>query len=202
MAKVTKKLWGGVIEYEADDTPLDIRSFNAFGKSAVMWLEQSRALHWAADSLKKNKKATKVGSREAFDHVIALMLGGYAVETLLKMVIIADHCDDRGFTLSAKHAKEFLPTTHDLRKLAAQAKLRINAKDRTTLANLSKYTVWAGRYPIPLFAADYSGPAIFDGVGAGRTAAQLEQWKCYDALYRKLHRLAVRKTFKDQAVRG
>ena len=141
LAKITKKLWGGIIEYEDDDTPLDIRSFNAFGKSAVMWLEQSRALHWAADALVKGERAAKGGARGAFDNVIALMLGGYAVETLLKMVIIADHCDAQGFTLNAKHAKEFLPTTHDLRKLAAQAKLRINAKDRTTLADAAKYTV-------------------------------------------------------------
>jgi hypothetical protein len=201
LAKVLKKLWGGAIEYEDDDTPLDILSFNAFGKSAVLWLEQSRALHWAAVSLKKGDERGKTGPRAGFDHVIALMLGGYAVEALLKMVVIADHCEAHGFTLDSKSAKEFLPATHDLRKLAAQAKLRINVKDRAVLTSLSRYTVWAGRYPIPLFAADYPGPAIFDDIGAERLAAQHEQWRQYDSLYRKLHRLAVRKIFRESAVR-
>jgi hypothetical protein len=196
VAKVTRKLWGGAIEYEDDDTPIDIRSFNSFGKSAVMWLEQSRALHWAAVSLKKSENSIKGGARGAFDHVIALMLGGYAVETLLKMVIIADHCDANGFALDSKC--DFLPTTHNLVKLVGKAKLRVNAKDRKTLASLSRYTVWAGRYPIPLFAADYPGPAIFDGLGVEREASHRTQWEEYDALYRKLHRLAVRKTFKGQ----
>jgi len=202
LTKVTKKLWGGIIEYEDDDTPLDIQSFNAFGKSVVMWLEQSRALHWAADSLKKSERSIKGGGRGAYDHVIALMLGGYAVETLLKMVIIADDCDANGLTLDSKRATEFLPMIHDLQKLAAQAKLRINARDRAMLTSLSRYTVWAGRYPIPLSAADYPGPAIFDNIGVKRAAAQRGQWEQYDALYRKLHRLAVRKAFEGQAIRS
>lgn len=200
MAKVIRKLWGG-IEYEDDDAPPDVRSFNQFGKSAVMWLEQSHALHWAADSLKKNERSIEGGARGGFDHVIAVMLGGYAVETLLKMVIIAEHCEANGFTLDSRRAQEFVPTIHDLDKLAMKANLRINAKDRAMLADLSSYTVWAGRYPIPVYAAEYPGPAIFDGIGAERTARQQRQWDQYDALYRKLHRLAVRKTFPG-SVRG
>jgi hypothetical protein len=200
MAKILKSLWGGAITYEDDDIPFDVRQFNDFGKSAILWLEQSHALHWAAVALKDGAKSRTSTVRAATDHVIAIMLGGYAAETLLKMVIITDHCDARGFARDARHAREFLPTTHDLIKLAAMAKLRINARDRRTLGDLTKYILWAGRYPIPLSAAGYDGPKLFDGVGAERAKRHQAEWKEYDTLIQKLHRLAVRKVFKDQAV--
>jgi hypothetical protein len=44
MAKVTRKLWGGAIEYEDDDAPSDVRAFNSFGKSEALWSYQSREL--------------------------------------------------------------------------------------------------------------------------------------------------------------
>ena len=40
---------------ENDDTPLNVLSFNRFGKHPLMWLEQSRSLHRAAVALMKPK---------------------------------------------------------------------------------------------------------------------------------------------------
>jgi hypothetical protein len=48
MAKAIRKIWGGILEYEDDDTPLDVRAFNEFGKSTALWLEQSRELYRAS----------------------------------------------------------------------------------------------------------------------------------------------------------
>jgi hypothetical protein len=128
---------------------------------------------------------------------IALMLGGYAVETLLKMVIVGDYCDANGLTYDALRAKDFLPMIHDLKELVKKARLRINKADRELLAKLSKYPVWAGRYPIPLEPTGYDGPAIFDQVGRGKTVEN-PIWTGYVPLYEKLHKLAVRRTFRGQ----
>ena len=78
------------------------------------------------------------------------MLGGYAIETLPKMVIIADYRDREGFLLDSQKAKDFLPTSHALAELVQNAKLRTNKADRNLLTELPQYTMWAGRYPIPL----------------------------------------------------
>jgi hypothetical protein len=40
MAKVTRKISGGVVTYEEDDTPSDVHLFNKVGKSADLWLYQ------------------------------------------------------------------------------------------------------------------------------------------------------------------
>ena len=129
---------------------------------------------------------------------IALMLGGYAVETLLKMVIVGDYCDANGLTYDALRTKDFLPTIYDLRELAKKAALRISKADRELLAKLSKYTVWAGRYPIPMKSDGYEGPAIFDWIESGKRLKENPIWSRYVPLYEKLHRLAVRKTLWGQ----
>jgi hypothetical protein len=109
----------------------------------------------------------------------------------LKMVIVADYCETHGFRRDSREAKEFVPPIHDLTKLVTKAKLRINKADRETLGELTSFSVWRGKYPTPLSATAYT-PAVLDAsIGRERL------WKRYDALYRKLHRLAVRKSFPE-----
>lgn len=198
MAKVVREIWGGVIRYEDDDTPYDVRSFNSFGKSAILWLEQSRTLHRAAVSLMKKESMWCAAMTPEVNAPIALMLGGYAVETLLKMVIVGDYCCANGLTYNALRADDFLPTIHDLKKLAEKAALRIRKSDYELLAKLSKYPLWAGRYPIPKKSSGYDGPAIFDLIRRGERLAENPVWTGYVPLYEKLHKLAVRKTFGGQ----
>ena len=95
---------------------------------------------------------------------IALMLAAYAIETLLKMVIVGAHCDKHGIDTESRRAKDFLPTNHDLVALVKQANLRVNGEDRRLLADLARYSLWAGRYPIPLRSDGYTGPALFEAV--------------------------------------
>jgi hypothetical protein len=198
LAKVVRELWGGIIKYEDDDTPYDVRFYNAFGKSALLWLEQSRALHRAAIALMRKESMWCGAMTPDVNTPIALMLGGYAVETLLKMVIIGDYCDAKGLTYDALRAKDFLPTSHNLQKLAEKAALRTCKADRELLTKLSKYPVWAGRYPIPMESSGYDGPAIFDRISGGERLAENPVWTEYVPLYEKLHKLGVRKTFKGQ----
>jgi hypothetical protein len=192
MAKVVKELWGGVIKYEDqdDDPPLDVRYFNNFGKSVILWGTHSRSLHRAAVALMRPESMWCPAMTPEINAPIALMLGGYAVETLLKMVVVDDHGVTHGLDYDARRADDFLPATHNLGELVKQAGLRTNKADRELLAKLSAYTTWAGRYPVPRKAEGYDGDTLFDLRG---NAERSRIWTAYVPLYEKLYRLAGRK---------
>jgi len=198
MVKVTRKIWGGIVAYEDDDTPSDVHLFNNIGKSAGLWLYQSRELYRSSLYLMEERERKWNEITHLLQSPIALMLGAYAIETLLKMVIVGAHCDEHGHTFDARRAEQFLPRTHDLVALVKQAKLRVNEDDRRLLRDLGKYSVWAGRYPIPLKSDGYAGPALFEAVERAPTAVAKEHptWPRFRALYPKLFKLAVRKTFR------
>jgi hypothetical protein len=57
MARMTRKtVWGGVVTYEEDDTPTDVHLFNNVGKSAGLWLYQSRELCRSAFRLMEERE--------------------------------------------------------------------------------------------------------------------------------------------------
>jgi len=196
MAKVTRKIWGGIVAYDEDDTPADIRLFNKVGKSPDLWLCQSRALYQSAIDLVEERSRKRNDITYLLRAPIALMLGAYAIETLLKMVIVAAHCDEHGYTFDSRRAEQFLPKSHDLVALTRQAKLRVNESDRRLLRDLRKYSVWAGRYPIPLFSDGYSGPALFEAVAGATAAGEHPTWPGFKILYLKLFKAAERKTYR------
>jgi hypothetical protein len=200
MAKVTKKVWGGIVSYEDDDTPSDLHLFNNVGKSATLWLFQSRELYRSALCLMEERERVWNEITHLLQAPIALMLGAYAIETLLKMVIVGAHCDEHGHTFDARRADQFLPKTHNLIRLVNQARLRVNEADRKLLRDLGEYSVWAGRYPIPLVSDGYVGPALFEAVERAPAAVTKVHpaWPKFQALYPKLFKLAVRKTFQGR----
>jgi hypothetical protein len=200
MAKVARKIWGGIIEYAEDDTPSDVHLFNNIGKSAGLWLYQSRELYRSALYLMEERERKWNEITHLLQSPIALMLGAYAIETLLKMVIVGAHCDEHGHTFDARRAEQFLPRTHDLVALIKKANLRVNERDRRLLRELGKYSVWAGRYPIPLTSEGYEGPALFEAVERPPAVVAKEHpaWPRFRALYPKLFKLAVRKTFRGR----
>jgi hypothetical protein len=197
---MTRTLWGGIVGYDGDDTPKDVHLFNKLGKSAGLWLYHSRELYRSALRLMEEQPQKWNEVTHLFQAPIALMLGAYAIETLLKMVIVGAHCDQHGYTLDARRADQFLPKTHDLSALVTQAQLRINKNDRALLRELRRYSIWAGRYPIPLHSDGYTGPALFEAVAAAPTPVAREHptWPRFKTLYPKLFRLAVRKTFRGE----
>jgi hypothetical protein len=195
--KITRKLWRGVVEFEDVDVTPDQRAFNAFGKSVVLWFEYSRELYRAARCLMEERPRVWNEVTHLFQAPIALMLGAYAIETLLKMVIVAEHCKVHGIGFESTAAQEFLPTVHDLAHLVQSANLRVNQTDRKLLTQLTRYSTWAGRYPIPRYFAGYEGPALKEAVPPQPlpTSDQHPTWPKFVALYIKLHALAVRKSF-------
>jgi hypothetical protein len=200
MVKVTRKIWGGIVTYEEGDTPSDVHLFNKVGKSAALWLYQSRELYRSALCLMDERARKWNEITHLLQAPIALMLGAYATETLLKMVIVGAHCDEHGYSFDTRRAEQFLPRTHDLLALTKQAKLRVNENDRRLLRDLGKYSVWAGRYPIPLSSDGYVGPALFEAVGAvpASVAKEHPTWPRFKVLYPKFFKLAIRKTFRGQ----
>lgn len=200
--KVTRKLWRGILEFEDVDVPPDQRAFNAFGKSAILWMEHSRELFRSARFLVEERKHAENEITHLFQAPIALMLGAYALETILKMVIVAEYGDTNGFNYDSIEAKDFLPTVHDLPALAERAKLRINKVDRSLLKKLTRYSIWAGRYPIPRFFKGYKGPALKEAIPPVPDSVPDVHplWPSCEALYVKVHALAVRKAFRGQGV--
>ncbi|HEY4343246.1 MAG TPA: hypothetical protein VGN05_02785, partial [Parvibaculum sp.] len=175
--------WG--ISWDEDDAPRDVQNFNLIGKSGMFWLVQSVGLHKAAEKLMKVQDGEVPLIVET---PIALMLGGYAIETMLKGVIVEEGDDSAVPSPAAKKAQEFLPKSHDLQRLAEKAQLPIDDSDRMTLGELTKYVLWGGRYPIPLVPNGYVLPLVFaEALGISPL------WDAYVSLYKKLHRLATPK---------
>ena len=183
-----KRPFPGVSYTERGSAPsYDMKAYNTIGLHLGPWLWQAKG-HNAAAHLQW-KAARRIGTARTvglFHRAIALMLAGFAIETLLKMVLIDAHM--RTYEAPTSHAKlkEVIPTIHALRDLAAKARVRINAADRKTLDQLTNYAVWAGRYPVPLFATGYEGPAWMENWSEANSGRVAEIWTRYLALWPKL----------------
>lgn len=199
---ITRKLWRGIIEFEEEDVHRDQRAFNAFGKSVILWFQHSRELYRSACYLMEERPRVENEITHLLQAPIALMLGAYAIETLVKMVIVDDYCLAHGVTFESTAAKEFLPTVHDLAELVKRANLRINGADRKLLNELSRYSTWAGRYPVPKHFAGYRGPALTEAMPPvpASVSHQHPSWAKFVALYQKVHALAVRKSLKRHGI--
>lgn len=83
------------------------------------------------------------------------LLCGLAVENYLKALIVKD-LFGRQDGLPDPKAPLRLPVSlndHDLRDLAERAHFECSEKERQLLSCLTRYTTWAGRYPIPKTSA-------------------------------------------------
>jgi hypothetical protein len=191
ISKITRDL--GWVSWEDEDTPEDVQRFNAIGKNPMWWAIQSLNLNVAAELLMKHgpsmgKQQGMEGQPVSVLEPTALMLGGYAIENLLKALFVADHVAQNGSVVMSKRAVEFVVKSHDLHMLVTRTKLRTNKSDRDILKQLQKFVLWGGRYPIPLEADGYFLPAFFD-----RAIGSAPLWIRYVALYRKLYHLASRR---------
>lgn len=108
----------------------------------------------------------------------AVMLGGIAVENCLKGIIVA-RCPEAIQPDRRRPDKMFNwgRRPHDLEPLARSAGIALSPEDRETLAVLTDFSLWAGRYPI---AQSASGMRPTDARPHGRgsfssaTLAQLD----------------------------
>jgi hypothetical protein len=76
---------------------------------------------------------------------VGLMLLGFAMENLLKALLLAQ---DSSIVADGK-LKWPGKTGHELGELAEAAGLTLNAGEGQILDNLKEFVLWAGRYPLP-----------------------------------------------------
>lgn len=93
-------------------------------------------------------------------HGVYLMISAYAIENLLKALIVRDARP--ALNESAPRLPKVV-TGHDLNKLADTAKIATTDAGKELLARLSHHAVWAGRYPAPMVMEDLKPAALPGG---------------------------------------
>jgi len=125
------------------------------------WFDRTAVLKLSAFAIRKSiqdgfyskpgELASSPADNKGFDQnepfAIYFMLWGYAFETLLKGGYIR---------IKGTLEKEATDKGHDLIGLAKLLELEVRPGDVKILELLTKYIVWAGRYPIPLDHTNYS----------------------------------------------
>ncbi|HWE75953.1 MAG TPA: hypothetical protein VG328_22525 [Stellaceae bacterium] len=146
-----------------DDIPFDVLWFNKFGKLTALWLWQSKSLYESAElvMLSRRKEASTL-----FNVPLGMMLGSYAIETLLKAAQLAELNEKKQEKIFFSSARQMHSTSHDLNKLVDGIAIRVSKKDRNLLSELTEHAVWKGRYPIPMTAKEYKGPALYGALKA------------------------------------
>jgi len=127
------------------------------------WLTKARELRRSAD-LVWNLFASELqafsnggdDNGEPFTGSVAMMLYGFVFENLLK----AGHAA-KGVAIKADG--NFALKGHTLEDFADELPMTLSAEERELLERLENFLVWAGRYPIPLYAQDLYPRSMADG---------------------------------------
>ena len=141
--------------------------FEGFARSATRWLTAATELRMSAD-LVGDRFAEAVGNllkgREPgqYLHVGAafLMLAGFAIEALLKGIVIAR---DPSTVSDGRFPKWLL--NHDLARLMKRANVSLTEDEAQLVRRLAEAVQWRGRYPVPRHAGelpDSHGIGIYD----------------------------------------
>lgn len=114
-------------------------------EAAAAVLEPEIRRYWAEMKV-EDRRVVQVPQRKCVQSQY-LMLMAYALENYFKALLIHRNIDClRGWLLSD------LPgyiKNHNLVRLARQATIQLNASEEELLCRLSRYSTWAGRYPVP-----------------------------------------------------
>jgi hypothetical protein len=123
---------------------------------------------------------------------VYLLLIAYSVENLLKSVIIRSNISKyRNASAKQKALPEIL-RNHRLFSLAKLAGFKMTWREELTLRRLSRFSIWAGRYPIPTKAQDLeANEALSNGevwtVGYLSSADVTEVTNLLVNLFKQLH---------------
>lgn len=165
----------------AEKLPIDKRSPKEFwdkqhklsGAMPVVWLltaeQLLRTFQMLTDQARQDL-SDAYGGDESITYPIssiAMMLGGFAIENLLKGIKVSQGSqvfDDRGF---------FTIKTHDILELAVQAGVELDTEEKALLERLEQFVIWAGRYPIPLSSEDLRPRTLDNGGFAPRTCVSI-----------------------------
>lgn len=161
--------------------PVDKRSPKKFwdeqhklsGNMPVVWLltaeQLLRSFQMLADQARQDVHDAFRGDASVRFPIgsTAMMLGGFAIENLLKAIKVSQGSqvfDDRGF---------FTLKTHNVLELAVEAGVELDAAEEALLERLEQFVIWAGRYPIPLSSEDLRPRTLENGGFAPRTCISI-----------------------------
>ena len=159
-------------------------------------------LRWSYDVSGENPNAWKVSAKDLLDGAMAVkakvypfsngmhslarveaMLLGMALECLLKGIYIkryrvwADPTKEHALTKDGDYAKVKGAGDHDLPQLVDAAGVTVSPSERSILARLTDFIVYAGRYPISKQVKDMEPVKTPDGHTVARdyiSSAELE----------------------------
>ncbi len=152
------------------DTSLWIRNAEELQAAAAV-LEIDIRLYWSECRVKDNHDI-QVSNRKYVQGPYSMLMA-YSLENYFKAIIIHDKSDSlRGILLT--NLPRYL-NDHNLVQLAKQAKVTLDISEEELLNRLSRFSTWAGRYPIP------TGP------NALTTMQKLSDGKTYLAAYLAPH---------------
>lgn len=133
----------------------------------VYWMSYAEDLFASAalfDGILKeywDPKSTKKKESEKYIKV-HLMLLGFALENTLKALIVQDqrHTIEAEFNTKGKLPQ--ILRSHDLIRLAERARLSMSDDGtKEILERLTRHSVWAGRYPVPLLPSNLPAEDAF-----------------------------------------
>lgn len=108
---------------------------------------------------------------------VAYMLAGFAVENLLKgkLITTTPHLDDNG---------KFILGSHYLVELSENAGYQLGEAERRLLERMQEFSIWAGRYPMPISSTAMQPRTTPEGGFAPRTCHNPgEDWHAIRALF-------------------
>ena len=89
------------------------------------------------------------------------MLMGFAIENILKAGIVFRDSTELKLNFGATRKFPGILKDHDLPKLAKKAGIRLGTDEEDLLRRLTRHSVWAGRYPIPIEYRDIKSTEVF-----------------------------------------
>ncbi len=82
------------------------------------------------------------------------ILISYALENLLKALIIRDRSDEIRSEFAQKGRLPRLIKKHDLVTLSKEASIKMDIREEDILTRLSRFSKWKSRYPVPVELSD------------------------------------------------
>lgn len=128
------------------DTSLWIKMANELIDAANI-LESETLKYWNEIHLDENHHIVKTSDRKYVQGAYSLLIA-YALENYFKALLIHQNQKELKGRLNLKLPK-FLKE-HDLGKLATKSEFRLDISEEELLFRLSRGSIWAARYPIPI----------------------------------------------------
>jgi len=123
--------------------------------AAANVLEAEIVKYWSEIRLDEHNRPVNTSGRKYVQGAYSLLIA-YALENYFKALLIHRNKKDlKGWLLNKKLVNTKLPKCffkHDLGRLASELKVKLDISEEELLCRLSRSSIWAARYPVPIDA--------------------------------------------------